>query len=128
GQQGGQAEDLGVAGRQSARAARLRRRGGPGPPGRAGPLSGEGRGAPRRDVVRHRGEEEPMTHERLISADSHVNPPKELWTRNAPAKLSDRAPPVESTPQGDLWIVDSQISGAIRSEERRVGKGGAWEG
>ncbi|TMB44932.1 MAG: amidohydrolase [Deltaproteobacteria bacterium] len=54
-----------------------------------------------------------MTHERLISADSHVNPPKELWTRNAPAKLSDRAPRVESTPQGDFWIVDSQISGAI---------------
>src|SRR5437870_1806775 len=54
-----------------------------------------------------------MAQERLISADSHVNPPKDLWVRNAPAKLKDRAPRVESTAQGDFWIVDSQISGTI---------------
>ena len=54
-----------------------------------------------------------MAQERLISADSHVNPPKDLWVRNAPSKLRDRAPRVESTAQGDFWIVDSQISGAI---------------
>src|SRR5262249_26567965 len=54
-----------------------------------------------------------MPNERLISADSHVNPPKELWTRRAPEKLGERAPRVESPPQGDFWIVDSQISGAI---------------
>jgi predicted TIM-barrel fold metal-dependent hydrolase len=51
--------------------------------------------------------------ERIISADSHVNPPKDLWVRNVPQKFKDRAPRVESTPQGDFWIVDSQISGAI---------------
>jgi len=61
-----------------------------------------------------RSEEMQMAYqERLISADSHVNPPKDLWTRCAPAKLRDRAPRVESTPQGDFWIVDSQLSGAI---------------
>jgi predicted TIM-barrel fold metal-dependent hydrolase len=54
-----------------------------------------------------------MATERVISADSHVNPPKDLWTKAAPAKLKERAPRVESTPQGDFWIVDSQISGAI---------------
>src|SRR5438034_923425 len=54
-----------------------------------------------------------MANERIISADSHVNPPKELWTSRAPAKLRERAPRVESTPQGDFWIVDSQVSGAI---------------
>src|SRR5262245_21634380 len=54
-----------------------------------------------------------MPNERLISADSHVNPPKDLWTRRAPEKLRERVPRVESTPQGDFWIVDSQISGAI---------------
>src|SRR5436309_1319713 len=54
-----------------------------------------------------------MAQERLISADSHVNPPKDLWVRNAPSELRDRAPRVESTAQGDFWIVDSQISGAI---------------
>src|ERR671931_2022391 len=54
-----------------------------------------------------------MANEPIISADSHVNPPKDLWTRSAPPKLKERAPRVESTPQGDFWIVDSQISGAI---------------
>ena len=54
-----------------------------------------------------------MSTERIISADSHVNPPKDLWTRNAPAKLKDRVPRVESTDMGDFWIVDSQVSGAI---------------
>ena len=48
-----------------------------------------------------------MSSERIISADSHVNPPKDLWTRDAPAKLKDRAPRVESTDMGDFWIVDS---------------------
>src|SRR5262245_66082875 len=51
--------------------------------------------------------------ERIMSADSHVNPPKDLWIRDVPAALKDRAPRVESTEQGDFWIVDSQISGAI---------------
>ena len=54
-----------------------------------------------------------MANERIISADSHVNPPKDLWISRAPGKLRERAPRVESTPQGDFWIVDSQISGAI---------------
>jgi predicted TIM-barrel fold metal-dependent hydrolase len=54
-----------------------------------------------------------MANERIISADSHVNPPKDLWTRSAPQKLKERVPRVESTPQGDFWIVDSQISGGI---------------
>src|SRR5207244_11950107 len=54
-----------------------------------------------------------MANERITSADSHVNPPKELWTSRAPARLRERAPRVESTPQGDFWIVDSQVSGGI---------------
>jgi predicted TIM-barrel fold metal-dependent hydrolase len=54
-----------------------------------------------------------MANERIISADSHVNPPKDLWTRRAPQALKDRVPRVESTPAGDFWIVDSEVSGAI---------------
>jgi len=54
-----------------------------------------------------------MATQRIISADSHVNPPKDLWTRKAPAALRDRAPRVESTPDGDFWIVDSEVKGAI---------------
>src|ERR1700730_13470141 len=44
--------------------------------------------------------------ETLISADSHVNPPPDLWLRDAPALLADRVPRVESTPEGDVWLVD----------------------
>jgi predicted TIM-barrel fold metal-dependent hydrolase len=51
--------------------------------------------------------------DRIVSADSHVNPPKDLWVRECPAKFKDRAPRVESTEMGDFWIVDSEISGAI---------------
>jgi len=31
-----------------------------------------------------------MTNEHIISADSHVNPSKDLWTREAPASLAGR--------------------------------------
>ena len=48
--------------------------------------------------------------ERLISADSHVNPPPDLWQRDAPAKLRDRVPRVETTPEGDVWVVDGKSS------------------
>src|SRR3989454_6473386 len=48
--------------------------------------------------------------DKLISADSHVNPPPDLWLRDAPAKLRDRVPRVETTPEGDLWVVDGKSS------------------
>src|SRR2546429_1633817 len=48
--------------------------------------------------------------ERLISADSHVNPPPDLWLRDAPAHLKDRVPRVEPTPDGDVWVVDQKAS------------------
>jgi predicted TIM-barrel fold metal-dependent hydrolase len=48
--------------------------------------------------------------EKLISADSHVNPPPDLWQRDAPARLKDRAPRVETTPEGDVWVVDRKTS------------------
>lgn len=51
--------------------------------------------------------------DRIVSADSHVNPPKDLWVRDCPSQFKDRAPRVESTDMGDFWIVDSEISGAI---------------
>jgi predicted TIM-barrel fold metal-dependent hydrolase len=51
-----------------------------------------------------------MDGERLISADSHVNPPRDLWLRDAPANLRDRVPRVESTPEGDVWVTDGRAS------------------
>ena len=54
-----------------------------------------------------------MATDRIISADSHVNPPKDLWVRDCPAEFKNRAPRVESGPMGDYWVTDSQVSGAI---------------
>ena len=49
-------------------------------------------------------------NETLISADSHVNPPPDLWQREAPARLKDRVPRVETTPEGDVWVTDGKSS------------------
>ena len=43
---------------------------------------------------------------RLISADSHVNEPPDLWTTRVPAGLRDRAPRIERFEQGDAWVLE----------------------
>ncbi|HET7720425.1 MAG TPA: hypothetical protein VFK43_10695, partial [Acidimicrobiales bacterium] len=43
---------------------------------------------------------------RLISADSHVNEPGDLWVDRVPAKLRDRAPRIERFDQGDAWVIE----------------------
>jgi predicted TIM-barrel fold metal-dependent hydrolase len=43
---------------------------------------------------------------RLISGDSHVNEPPDLWTSRLPAKLKERAPRMERFEQGDAWIIE----------------------
>ncbi len=42
----------------------------------------------------------------LISADSHVNEPPDLWTSRAPAALKDRVPRMERFEEGDAWIIE----------------------
>ena len=54
-----------------------------------------------------------MGTDRIISADSHVNPPKDLWVRDCPPALQERAPRVESGPMGDFWVTDQEVTGAI---------------
>jgi len=44
----------------------------------------------------------------LISADDHFAEPPDLWERRLPAKLRDRSPRVERTPQGDGWRFPGQ--------------------
>src|SRR4051812_25892445 len=39
----------------------------------------------------------------LISADSHVLEPPDLWTSRLPAKFQDRAPKQVRGEQGDTW-------------------------
>ena len=43
---------------------------------------------------------------RLISADSHVNEPPDLWTSRVPSRFADRAPRIESFDQGDAWVLE----------------------
>ena len=43
---------------------------------------------------------------RLISADSHVNEPPDLWAERVPAALRDRAPRVERFDEGDAWVLE----------------------
>src|SRR5437763_15878364 len=43
---------------------------------------------------------------RLISADSHVNEPPDLWTSRVPPKLRDRAPRIERFDEGDAWVLE----------------------
>src|SRR4051812_13625676 len=43
---------------------------------------------------------------RLISSDSHVNEPGDLWVDRVPGKLRDRAPRMERFEQGDAWVIE----------------------
>ncbi|MEE9248261.1 MAG: amidohydrolase family protein [Dehalococcoidia bacterium] len=50
-----------------------------------------------------------MALEKLISADSHVVEPPDLWQTRTDAKFRDRAPRVVSKGDVDNWIVDEDI-------------------
>jgi predicted TIM-barrel fold metal-dependent hydrolase len=43
---------------------------------------------------------------RLVSADSHVNEPPDLWTSRVPAKFRDRAPHMERFEKGHGWVLE----------------------
>ncbi len=47
-----------------------------------------------------------MRDYKLISADSHINEPPGLWVDRMPAKFKDRAPRMESFPEGEAWIFE----------------------
>jgi predicted TIM-barrel fold metal-dependent hydrolase len=42
----------------------------------------------------------------LISADSHINEPADLWVSRVPARYRDVVPRVERFDQGDAWVID----------------------
>ena len=46
----------------------------------------------------------------LVSADSHVNEPPDLWTDRVPATLRDRAPRIQRFAEGDGWVVEGVAS------------------
>ncbi|HEY5165395.1 MAG TPA: amidohydrolase family protein [Acidimicrobiia bacterium] len=49
---------------------------------------------------------QPGRRYRLISADSHVNEPPDLWTNRVPAAMRDRAPRIERFDEGDAWVIE----------------------
>ena len=42
----------------------------------------------------------------VVDADAHVNEPPDTWQARVPAALRDRAPKVEHTDEGDVWLFD----------------------
>lgn len=48
----------------------------------------------------------PLGSTRLISGDSHFNEPGDLFTKRVAAKFKDRAPRMESFPEGDGWLFE----------------------
>jgi uncharacterized protein len=47
-----------------------------------------------------------VSRNRLISADSHVNEPGDLWTSRVPAGFRERAPRIVSLEAGDAWVIE----------------------
>ncbi|MBI3325701.1 MAG: amidohydrolase family protein, partial [Nitrospinae bacterium] len=47
-----------------------------------------------------------MTTDRMISSDSHVIEPPDLWAKRSAPKFRDRAPRVVQEEDGDWWFVD----------------------
>jgi predicted TIM-barrel fold metal-dependent hydrolase len=47
-----------------------------------------------------------VTEYRLVSGDSHVNEPGDLWTSRVPASFRDRAPRIVAFEAGDAWVIE----------------------
>jgi predicted TIM-barrel fold metal-dependent hydrolase len=43
---------------------------------------------------------------RLISGDSHVNEPPDLFVSRVPAALKERVPRIDHFPEGDAWVIE----------------------
>jgi uncharacterized protein len=50
-----------------------------------------------------------MSAYRIISADDHVQEPKDTWQARVPERLRDRAPKVVKMDGGDVWVMDGKI-------------------
>jgi predicted TIM-barrel fold metal-dependent hydrolase len=45
---------------------------------------------------------------KIISSDDHIQEPPDTWTSRLPQNLRDRAPRLEKTPEGDVWVVENR--------------------
>lgn len=46
---------------------------------------------------------------KVISADSHINEPADLWTARVQPKFRERAPRIESFELGDAWVMEHAL-------------------
>jgi uncharacterized protein len=46
---------------------------------------------------------------RLISGDSHVNEPPDLWTSRVTGRFADRLPHMQRFEQGDAWVLEGAL-------------------
>ena len=63
-----------------------------------------------------------MGNYRVISADTHIIEPPDLWTNRIDPKYRDRCPRIRNIDGKDVWIVDNMIAGpGVISQGARVG-------
>ena len=68
-----------------------------------------------------------MEEYRFISSDSHIYEPVDLWTKRMTGKFRDRAPRVDSRPEGDYYVLDGVppmpvgVAGAILEQKIKSG-------
>jgi predicted TIM-barrel fold metal-dependent hydrolase len=58
----------------------------------------------------------------IISADSHMNTPRDMYEKYAPANLRDRMPRAESTPEGDFWVFEGKRRPAVSGLATMAGR------
>ena len=46
---------------------------------------------------------------KLISADSHINEPPDLWRDRVPAQYRDRVPRIDHFERGDAWVMEGAL-------------------
>jgi len=61
---------------------------------------------------------------RILSADSHVWEPPDLWEKRIDKRYADRAPRLESAPEGDRYVCEGTVLTPLGSTQRRDAEGG----
>lgn len=59
----------------------------------------------------------------IVSSDSHINEPPELWTAHATGELEETAPHVVSTDEGDAWVLQPGTAPRAVSSSAYAGLG-----
>ena len=61
-----------------------------------------------------------MTAYKMLSSDSHVIEPPDLWEKRLDKRFRERAPRVVQEADGDWWIVDLGSTNGVEVNGKRV--------